>query len=223
VSPLVVLLEQLEMRFMSETGMYPSTPPSDYEGPLVNGRPILTEADVHAWCTASHGPQISCARAAEICRSLNDALLFSWRWQDRAAEQRRTNPSTQRMHGVAKALRTLLADLPQIIAHSKVVGADVTLTEALLDLAEKHRPVAEQYQVTPGRPLSLEGNVATKIGKQIQEIWAAEHPNHRPRKAAVDAFVVYAMTWLGAPHEENALARARRRRTQYPPIYVRKQ
>jgi hypothetical protein len=198
---------------MSETRSDPSGPPPEYEGPLVNGRPALTETKVQAWCIAPRMPQISSAGAAEICRLLNDALLFSWLWPDRAAKQRQANPSTQWMGRIARALRTLLNDLPQLIADSKVAGREVTLTETLLEHVEKHRLIAEKYQTAPGRPVALEGNMATNIGKKIQEIWAAEHSGRAPRKADVDKFVAHAMKWLGAPHEECALARTGRRRT----------
>jgi len=199
------------------------TPPSDYEEPLINGRPCLTEVEVLGWCRAAHGPLINSASAAEICRLSNDALLQSPHWQDRYKEQRKTNPSQQRMDRVVQALRTLLADLPPVIAVSKDVGGDVTLIEALLDLIQKHRPLVEKHQPAPGRRASLEGTVATNIGKRIQSIWTAEHPDRAPSKAAVDDFVGQAMRWVGVPREVNALARTRRRRTQSTLINVRKE
>jgi hypothetical protein len=186
-------------------------------GPLVNGRPILTRKKVQRWGQRAHLPELTDAAADEIACQLNHAELMGVFWKSEFSAFRNANPSTQRMRRIADALRVLRNDLPVVINDSRTVkpNADLTLTEALLDLAQKHQPIIDKYGHVRGRPRALQGNVAANVGKLVCKLC---DQNRIPKKAH-DAFVADAMAWLmQSPTSDDAISRNRRRRKKRAPI-----
>jgi hypothetical protein len=180
------------------------------EGPLINGRPALTIEDVQSWCHAASMPGLCGPAATEIARELNNAALFRTLWAPEFAELRKANPSTKRMHRIASALATLRDDLPGLLDDSRLVGSDVSISEALLDLVRKHDVVIDKYRRARGRPDDMTVRVATNIGRLLRK----QSPSTRVAKAQ-DAFVACAMAWLlPNPPTDTTIARNRRRRTK---------
>ena len=180
---------------------------TDNDRPSVNGRSALTIQEVQDWCR--HMPRLSDTAAGKVACELNHAAFLCAEWAPEFAEQRRANQSFQRMRRIADALATLRNDLPKLLDDSRAVNADVTLTEALLDLVEKHGVVIDKHRHAPGRPSELAGNVAANIGKLLSQLY---DPGSVTKKAR-DAFVARAMAWLTQnPPTDTAISRNRRRR-----------
>lgn len=186
---------------------------TDDGGPLINGRPVLTVQDVQNWCHSAHMPVLSDTAAAEVACQLNHAALLRTQWAPEFAELRKTNPSTKRMCRIADALATLRNDLPGVLDDSRAIKPDddVSLTEALLDLVQKHQPIIDKFPHARGRPRDRAGNIAANIGKLVLKLCDPS----RPSAKAHDAFVACAMAWL-LPHlpTDAAISRNRRRRAQ---------
>ena len=180
-------------------------------GPLVNGRPVLTVANVQEWSRSVHLPNMSDAAAAEAARQLNHLAFMRCQWAPEFAEQRKANPSAKRMQRIANALAVLQKDLPVVLNESRKIkpDADQSLTKALLDLVRSHRRVIDAYPRVRGRPRELTGNVAANIGKLLLNVY----DQGRPTAKARDAFVQCAMGWLLAKAPtDGAISRNRRRR-----------
>ncbi len=185
----------------------------DDGGPLVNGRPALTIRAVQSWCRSAHMHGVSDTAAAEVACQLNHAALLRTQWSPEFAELRKANPSTKRIRRVADALATLRDDLPGLIDDSRAAkpDADMTLTEALLDLVQKHQPILDKHPLARGRPRDLAGNVAANIGKLVSKLCDSRHITTK----AHDAFVASAMAWLLQNRPtDTAISRNRRRRAQ---------
>ncbi len=192
------------------------TTETDHWGPLINGRPILEIQDVQRWCRSAHIPCMNDTAAAKVAGKLNLAAALRTQWAPEFADFRKANLSTQRMGRIANALATLLNDLPGVLKDSRAVkpDADVSVTEALLDLVQKHKPIIDKYRHRRGRPRDLAGNVAANIGTLVTEL--CDDPNRITEKAR-DAFVTDAMAWLLLdPPANSAISRSRRRRATLP-------
>lgn len=197
----------------SATAANVSLDTTDDGGPLINGRPALTIPEVQSWLRSVHLSGLDQDAATKVTQQLNHAALFRFMWAPEFAEQRKANPSTQRMRRVADALATLRADLPGVLHDSRVVNPDndLSLTEGLLDLVTKHQPIVDMHKKTRGRPNDRAGNLASNIGKLVVKL---AEPDHVTKKA-LDGFVAKAMSWLsqGGP-QDGAISKNRRRRAQ---------
>jgi hypothetical protein len=181
------------------------------EGPLINGRPVLTIEVVQSWCRAASMPGLTNSAAAEMARELNDATLLRAQWAPEFAKLQKANPSILRMRRIASALATLRGDLPGLLDDSRAGGADVSLTEALLDLVQKHESVIDKYRRARGRPDDLTVKVATNIGRMLRK----QFTSVRVTAKAHDAFVACAMAWLlPNPPADTTISRNRRRQTK---------
>ena len=186
--------------------------PTDDGGPLINGRPALTIPEVQGWFRSVHLSGLDKEAATKVARQLNHAALLRFMWAPEFAQQRRANPSTQRMRRIADALATLRADLPRVLHDNRAVkpDTDLSLTEALLDSVTKHQPIIDMYKTTRGRPNNPAGNLAANIGKLIVKLAGSNHVT----KKAVDGFVANAMSWLSqGTAADAAISKNRRRRT----------
>ena len=184
---------------------------TDENGPLIDGRPALTVQEVQSWCHSAYMPNLDDIAAAEVARQLNHAALLRSEWAPEFAELRKANPSMQRLHRVAGALATLRSDLPGMLDGSHAIdpNADMTLTEALLDLVQKHQLVIDEYRHTRGRPYDPVVTIAANIGRLLSKLC---DPGCGTAKAH-DAFVAKAMAWLSQnPPADAAISRNRRRR-----------
>jgi hypothetical protein len=179
-----------------------------YDGPLVNGCPALTEQRIQEWCRQAHMCVLSGGAAAEMARTLNHYAWLSPLWIPKFSERQKANPSMQRIRRIAGALETLQNDLPGLLADSRVGGGDVSLTEALYDLALKHDSIVAEYRRAPGRPSDKRAIVASKVGELLIKVCEARLVTEKAR----DAFVTKAMEWLCCPVTESAISRGRRRR-----------
>ena len=197
------------------TGDAPTTE-VEGDGPLINDRPALVAAQVRRWCGEAHGPVLTNDGAAEIACMLNYALLMSFMWNPEFAVQRNANPSMARMRSIANALTTLRDHLPRLLADTRAVrpGADLSLTESLLAAVNHHAALIECGATRQGRPRAPHNNLSINIGRKVAALWQAE-TGHEARKQACDAFVHFAMAWLGMPVSDDAtIGRNRRRRAK---------
>jgi hypothetical protein len=184
---------------------------ADDGGPLINGRPALTIPEVQSWFRSVHLSRLDEEAATKVTQQLNYAAFVRFMWAPEFAEQRKANPSSQRMARIAGALATLRDDLPAILLDSRIPNPDndLSLTEGLLDLVRKHQPIIDMHKTTRGRPNDRAGNLAANIGKLVVELAG---PNHVTKKA-VDGFVAKAMSWLSQGNAPDAaISRNRRRR-----------
>jgi hypothetical protein len=183
----------------------------EYEGPLVNGRPTLTGAKVQDWCRSAHLPILHDDAALKLAGELNNLEFLRVLWASEFSELRKANPSAQRMRRIANALAILNSDLPALLRDNRAIkpDADLTLTEALLELVRKHQPIVDKHRLTRGRPRELTGNVTANIGKLVVKLC----DQGRVTKKSRDAFVSIAMGWLlPNPPADIAISRNRRRR-----------
>jgi hypothetical protein len=181
------------------------------EGLLINGRPALTIRDVQNWCCAASMLILSDIAAAELARELNHAAFLPSEWSPEFADSRKTNPSMNRIRRIASALATLRDDLPGLLNDSGAISADVSLTEALLDLVQKHGPVIDKYRPAQGRPEDLTVKVTANIGKLLRKV--CDSPGVAAK--AHDAFVACAMAWLlPNPPSDATISRNRRRQAK---------
>jgi hypothetical protein len=188
------------------------TAPAD--GPLINGRPILSIEECKAWAsTAKIKPALDDAAASKLACDLNHAAFLRCLWAPEFAKQRKANQSMSRLRRIAKSLAVLRDELPRSLQESRAIKPDADLrpTEALLDLVQKHSPIIDHYLPGQGRPPSPAKNLEANLGKLLCSVCK---PNH-VRMDARDHFVKLAMSWLMKnPPSGAAIARNRRRRTQ---------
>jgi hypothetical protein len=147
----------------------------------------------------------------EVTRLLNDYAFLGCLWAPEFSDFRKSNVSTLRIRRVANALAVLRDELPEVLGESRAVNpnADLGLTEALLDLVRKHRPLIEGHRPVRGRPRELAGNVAANIGKLVVKLCGSNSLT----KKAQDAFVAGAMEWLSQQaRPDTSISRNRLRR-----------
>lgn len=87
-----------------------------FDGPTINGRPILTIEEVQEWFRAACGKVPSSETAANIARTINELDFISAHWRSDFREDRNKNPDTLRLKRISAALKTLQSDLPVKIA-----------------------------------------------------------------------------------------------------------
>jgi hypothetical protein len=146
-----------------------------FDGPTVNGHPLLSEADVQKWFE-SVDRQVPGGAALSIAQMLNHYEFIGalWKSTPELREQRSANPSRLRLSRVAQALQTLEADLPTLLetAHEVLPSERLEEYRPVVELLDQVRELAPRFRHSlPGRGRGAEPwhMVARKVGDRIVE------------------------------------------------------
>jgi hypothetical protein len=127
--------------------MNKTRPPTEYEGPTINGHPALSAENVQQWFNQACGHVPPLEDAARVARGVNHYDLFGALWKDTQEfkSRRRNNPSALRIARISKALTTLQNDLPVLIEDTRKVfpdpqGSRLITAVALLDAVNSVAP-----------------------------------------------------------------------------------
>lgn len=198
----------------------------DYDGPTINGRPILGVEDVQKWF-ASEGCIISAECAAAIARDLNYCALVSFLWKSTPAlrSARRNSAfhlSSKRIHF---ALKSLQHELPILINNTRKVFPNtppsLVTIEALLAATNNVAPGFQKFAPRGrGRETDLWHNIARNVGQNITKAFA-KYSGRRAGlgKSTSPAIKILksALAYLDENHSEEAIVdavRSRRSRTR---------
>ncbi len=198
-----------------------STPQRSSKKTSANGEhePATVEL-VHDLCKQAKGPALSNDSAEIIARDMNHALCWSFIWRADRAVERDADPKRQRMQRIAMYLVGLQIELPGMIEDSRnqpgIMPTDEPdIVDKLLDLVKQFPHIVDAYPPrTKGRPTSLEAGIAANISQKILGLWPVGTP-----KGPADAFASLVMGWLtgrAVPPSDQAIKRARSRRTKMP-------
>jgi hypothetical protein len=149
----------------------------EYDGPIMNGHPILRSAEVQAWFNIA-GCFPSEEAVLPLVRTLNEYEFVGFFWKNTSVlrAQRWRDSSVVRNVRIAAALKTLQSELPTVIEATLRVFPDARTTERLrpiielLDSVNSIAPRFQRFQKRRGRQPDLWHTVARKIGAEILEI-----------------------------------------------------
>ena len=161
-----------------------------FDGPTVNGRPLLTVAEVLGWAKEVHA-HLSRDGAARIASELNHAS-----WLALTLLTRNEWPATKRLAEISADLTRLRANLSELVADTRRIqpDADTSVTDQLLHLIDQHANlILEKRQ---GRPPDPRTNLPRNIGHLFRSIREEEKPNRRTTNAAANAFAETAARWV---------------------------
>jgi hypothetical protein len=158
----------------------------DYDGPTINGRPILVIEEVQTWFLRA-GCTIPEYAAAPIAQDLNHCAFLSREWKStpelRAA--RRKSKSLLAMQRIYRAMRSLQNDLPILIHNTlQVHGSSrppaLEPIEALLEIVNRLEPGFRKYAPRGrGREPDLWHKIARNVGQKIADTYE-KHSGRRP-------------------------------------------
>jgi hypothetical protein len=199
----------------------PST--KEYDGPTINGKPILSIEQVQQWFKEAHC-DASFDDAKFIAQALNHCALFAELWKNTPAlkASRRNNPSYLRMTRISEALRTLQTDLPVLIDDTLKVFPDrqasgLKPVVALLDSVNLLVPGFEKYK-RHGRGPEPERwhNIARNLRPRILDVFKSSGRHAGIGKPTSPAVTVKqsALTYLGVETSQQAIVDAMRGREQ---------
>jgi hypothetical protein len=147
--------------------------PTLYDGPLLNGHPPLSIADVQTWFKIANCT-IAQDHARTIAQLLNEYELLGAIWRNAPAlrAQRRSNTSTIRNRRIAKSLISLQSDLGGMLKDVRRLVPKSRFQEFqpavdLLTLVEQTTPYFRQHLPRRGREADLWHVIAKKVGSEI--------------------------------------------------------
>jgi hypothetical protein len=198
---------------------------SDYEGPTINGHPILGVDEVRQWFVDA-GCKIPVEAAVPIAQDLNGCALVSFMWKSapELKAERRKSPSRQSMQRIYAALKALQNELPVLIAntlkvHPKIPPPSLAPVETLFKIVNDLEPRFRKYAPHGrGREPDLWHNIARNVGRKIADAYT-KHSGRRvglgkPTSPAI-RILKLAMAYLDENHSEDAIVDAvRHRRTR---------
>jgi len=130
----------------------------EYDGPTINGRPILSIENVQEWFREAYDVVPPQGAAAPIAQALNHCAFLASEWKStpELKKMRRNNPSRLRGQRIHLALTTLQKDLPGLIDETLKVFPDARTTRlvgviALLDSVSTLAPWFQAFDRGPGR------------------------------------------------------------------------
>ena len=153
------------------------TLPSGAEGATINGRPALTVESVQQWFCVAFKAVPDAHAVAPIAQAINHCTLFESQWKrtPKFDEVRRNNPSTLRVHRIAKALATLQNDLPELVKDTPKATGDkqsegLAAVEALLNAANLLAPGFQTFlRRSAGRGVDPWHRIARNLRPPILE------------------------------------------------------
>jgi hypothetical protein len=149
----------------------------EYDGPTLNGHPLLSATDVQAWFKKA-GCDVPAEAVLPMTGMLNEYEFLGGTWKNYPAlrRQRRNDPSRLRAARVAVALQTLQKDFPIMIEEARAATLPGRL-DTLLPATEFRDQVNtwavrfQRHLPSRGRERDLWHVVARKIAAQIIEIF----------------------------------------------------
>jgi hypothetical protein len=163
---------------------------ADDDGPLINGRPVLTIAEVQQWAREVHA-HISDDGAALIARELNQPAF------EGATLMTRNEWSSMKMlTEISDDLRRLKRNLSKLIMDTRRVkpDADISLTEQLLCLIDKHKALITETK--RGRPADSRSKLPQNIRAMFCEVRASESHRRPTTSVAANDFAAKAAKWV---------------------------
>jgi hypothetical protein len=194
-------------------------PTVEFDGPTLNGHPVLSVADVQAWFRTAKCDAPADAALA-IAQMLNEYELLGALWKGTPAlrKQRRTNASRLRLTRIAVALKSLQSELPIIIEDSREVFANKQSASLeglvkLLDQVNQVTPRFQNFLPTRGRDVEFWHVVARKVGAKIIQTFKASTGRRvgfgKPTSPAVE-ILRSALAYLGVTKSPEAIVDAMR-------------
>jgi hypothetical protein len=199
----------------------------EYDGPTINGRPVLSLDQVRKWF-ADAGCTIPAEAAMPIAQDLNHCAFVSSMWKNtpELRTARRNNPSRLSMQRIYTALKSLQDELPLLIRNTLNVSPknpppSLAPIEALLETVKNLEPGFRKYASRGrGREPDLWHNIARNIGRKIASTFT-EHSGKRtglgkPTSPAIKVLKL-ALTYLDERHSPDTIVdaiRPRRVRTR---------
>jgi hypothetical protein len=151
------------------------SPPKEYDGPIVNGHPVLSIKEVQTWFKAV-GCNVSEEAATPIAQFLNEYEFLGALWKNspELREQRHNNPSRLRNERIARALKTLQTDVPHKLDEiyqvlPKQRHRRFQPLANLLDLVNKIAPYFSENLPRGGRKADPWHVIARNVGALIVE------------------------------------------------------
>ena len=189
-------------------------PTVEFDGPTLNGHPVLSVADLQAWFRTT-----KCDAPADAAL-INEYELLGALWKGTPAlrKQRRTNASRLRLTRIAVALKSLQSELPIIIEDSREVFANKQLASLeglvkLLDQVNQVTPRFQNFLPSRGRNVELWHAVARKVGAEIIQTLKGSTRRRvgfgKPTSPAVE-ILRSALTYLGVTKSPEAIVDATR-------------
>jgi len=191
----------------------------EYDGPTINGKPILSIEQVQQWFAKAHC-DASFDDAKLIAQSLNHCALLSALWRNTPAlkASRRNNPSLLRMIRIGEALRTLQTDLPVLIDDTLKVFPDrqasgIMPATALLNSVNLLAPGFQKYRPY-GRGPEPERwhNIARNLGPRILDVFKSSGRRSGFGKSTSPAVAVMqsALSYLDVEASQETIVEAMR-------------
>jgi hypothetical protein len=146
----------------------------EYDGPTINGRPILSIENVQQWFKEAYGVVPPQGEAAPIAQSLNHCAFLASEWKGtfELKKMRRNNPSRLRGQRIHEALTILQDDLLGVIDDTLKVFPDARTNQlvaviALLDSVNALAPGFQAFARGPCREPELWHRIARNLGPMI--------------------------------------------------------
>lgn len=149
---------------------------ANYDGPTVNGRPILTVETVQEWFREAFNVVPSADDAASIARDFNHCEWLVEEWKPQYNEARRNREYVGRMARISKALTVLQVDLQKLYDDTLVAVQSPYNDEGfkafvvLLDSVKLHEPAFQKFKKGLGREPEKWHNLARNLGKKICDV-----------------------------------------------------
>jgi hypothetical protein len=145
--------------------MNKTRPPAEYEGPTINGHPILSVENVQQWFKQACGCVPSLDDAARVARAVNHYDLFSALWKETREfkTSRQNNPSALRMRRIREALTTLQNDLPVLIEDTRKAFPDPQRSRLLVALLDAVNSVAPRDPAAAHMKTALARSVSAPL------------------------------------------------------------
>jgi hypothetical protein len=161
------------------------------DGPTINGRPILTIAEVQQWARDAHAP-ITPSSANLLTQELNAAAF-----EAAAILTRNAGPTAKWLAEVSADLTRLRENLSKGVADTRRIDptADTSLTDQLLDLIDKHSGLIIAKRGV-GKPRDARTRLRENIGNLFHKVRKDEQLSQPTAKSKVACFAEQAANWV---------------------------
>jgi hypothetical protein len=150
-------------------------PSAEYEGPTINGKPILGIETVQRWFKDACGVFLTEEAARPLARMLNDYALLEETWKNTPEfnRMRENNKSRQRVQRISVALAALQKDVPALIDDTVKIAPEHPGLGAVVNLRDAVNVLAPAFQkfLPKGRgrkPESWHG-VIRRLGPMVKD------------------------------------------------------
>lgn len=121
--------------------------PAAYDGPTINGRPILDIPTVQRWFKEACDVNLTEQTAIPITQILNNYALLALTWKNTPEfnRMREGNKNRQRIRRISVALAALQKDVPVLIDDASKIAPDIPGLPALVALRDVVNVLAPAY------------------------------------------------------------------------------